>query len=203
MITIMVLTTNVVGIVPEDISQEWIETWSRTANLVLALMPFAGIAFLWFTGVVRDWLGDREDQFFSTLFFGSAIIQVALWFLSGAVFRALLSTRVLVGVGLAGDGALIFGAALVSSVIGDYVLRMAGVYMTAIATLGTKTGTMPRWLTIVTYVLALGFVVSAPMLREARFVFPAWVLVVSIYILILNYRRTHDREDENGPSLND
>jgi hypothetical protein len=32
--------------------------------LALNLMPFAGIAFLWFIGVVRDRLGEHEDRFF-------------------------------------------------------------------------------------------------------------------------------------------
>jgi len=32
-------------------------------KLALGLMPFAGIASLWFVGVVRDRLGTLEDQF--------------------------------------------------------------------------------------------------------------------------------------------
>ncbi len=50
-------------------------------QLAIALVPFAGIAFLWFTGVIRDLLGYREDQFFATVFPGSGIIFVALVFL--------------------------------------------------------------------------------------------------------------------------
>ena len=50
---------------------------------------------------------------------------------------------------------------------------------------------MPRWLSIVTYVVALSFLLFAGALREARFLFPVWVFVVSIYILVVNYRRTH------------
>ena len=52
------------------------------------------------------------------------------------------------------------------AIIGDYVLRMAGVYMTAIGTLWTRTGVMPRWLIIATYILALGYLAAAPRLRE-------------------------------------
>jgi hypothetical protein len=32
----------------------------------LYLVPFAGIVFLWFIGVVRDRVGEREDNFFAT-----------------------------------------------------------------------------------------------------------------------------------------
>ena len=74
---------------------------------------------------------------------------------------------------------------------------MAGVYMSAINTLWTKTGLMPRWLTISTYILALGFLLAAERIREARYLFPAWVFLVSVYILFLNYRCTHDDESEH------
>ncbi|HSG18545.1 MAG TPA: hypothetical protein VLE70_19785 [Anaerolineae bacterium] len=55
------LMSNVTEVLPEDINRQWLESWSGTASVVLTMVPFAGIAFLWFTGVIRDWLGDRED----------------------------------------------------------------------------------------------------------------------------------------------
>jgi len=33
------------------------------------LVPFAGVAFLWFIGVLRDRLGQQEERFFATVFF--------------------------------------------------------------------------------------------------------------------------------------
>jgi hypothetical protein len=196
MITGMILTTRVAMVKPQDVTREWLETWSSTASLVLALTPFAGIAFLWFTGVVRDWLGDREDRLFATIFLGSGIIQVLLLFLWNAIFGAMMGTQAIAAVGLVDDAVYVFGFALMNEIIGNHALRMAGLYMTAIGSLWLRTGAMPRWLTILTFILALGFLVAAPRFREARFAFPAWVLVVSIYILILNYRRTQDQESE-------
>jgi hypothetical protein len=166
-------------------------------------VPFAGIAFLWFTGVIRDRLGDDEDRFFATLFLGSGIILVVLFFIWAAVFGAIMSTATLAAAGLADDDIYVFGFALMNQIIGNYALRMAGVYMTAIGTLWTRTGIMPRWLTIVTYILALGFLVAASWAREARFIFPAWVFVVSVYILVHNYRRTHDQEGKDELSVDD
>jgi hypothetical protein len=75
-----------------------------------------------------------------------------------------------------------------NEIIGNYALRMAGVYMLSIASLWTKTDVMPRWLTIVTFVVALGFLFFAGRVREARFIFPTWVFMVSAYILITNRR---------------
>lgn len=196
MITGMILTASISETKPENITRDMLESWSRTATIVITLIPFAGIAFLWFTGVIRDRLGEMEDQFFSTIFLTSGTIQVVLLFLWGAIFGALMVTRAIASVGLVAEGMYVFGFALMNEIIGNYGLRMAGVYMSAINTLWTKTGLMPRWLTIGTYLLALGFLVAAERIREARYLFPAWVFVVSIYILILNFRRTHDQESE-------
>jgi hypothetical protein len=83
------------------------------------------------------------------------------------------------------------------SEIGDnYVLRMAGVYMTSINTLWARAEVMQRWLIILTYIVALGFLFFAGRLLLARYIFPAWVFLVSVYLLILNYRRTQDQESE-------
>ena len=52
--------------------------------LALNLVPFAGVAFLWFIGVVRDRLGAYEDRFFATIFFGSGILFLAMLFIAAA-----------------------------------------------------------------------------------------------------------------------
>lgn len=194
MFTGMILTTKFVAVRPETITKDWLDTWSATASLVITFVPFAGIAFLWFTGVVRDLLGELEDRFFSTIFFGSGIIQVSIWFVWGGLFGALVRARALAASGLVDNDIYIFGFLLMGELLNNYGLRMAGLYMTAIATLWTRTGTMPRWLTIVTYILALTFLIAAERIREARFIFPLWVFVVSMYVLIINYRRRHDEE---------
>jgi hypothetical protein len=200
MFTGMILAYRVVNAKPEDITRDWLQTWSDTASLALTMVPFAGIALLWFTGVIRDRLGEHEDRFFATIFLGSGIITVLLLFVWAAIFGAIMSTTGLPAVSL-DDDIYIFGFALMSRIIGNYALRMAGVYMTAIATLWTRTGSMPRWLAVVTYILALGFLVAAGWAREARFIFPGWVFVVSVYILVLNYRRTRDQGGPDGLSV--
>ena len=55
---------------PQDLGS-WLSENSKTVALGLNLIPFAGIAFLWFIGVLRDRLGELEDRFFATVFFGS------------------------------------------------------------------------------------------------------------------------------------
>ena len=203
MITGMVLIFNMTRNVPADITQEWLDTWAQPASVAVTLVPFAGIAFLWFTGVVRDRLGEHEDQFFATIFLSSGIITVVLFFIWAAIFGAIMSMSSLAAVGLGDDDVYIFGFALMNRIIGNYTLRMAGVYMMAIGTLWTRSGIMPRWLRITTYLLALAYLLFANWAREARFIFPVWVFVVSVHILILNYRRIHDTEGKSEPSVDD
>src|SRR5262245_55625575 len=54
------------------------------------LVPFAGIAFLWFVGVLRDRLGAREDQFFATLFLGSGFLLLSMLFTAAAAVGAII-----------------------------------------------------------------------------------------------------------------
>ena len=184
----MILITNVVTAIVSDVNRDWLARRADTASLALTLVPFAGIAFLWFTGVIRDQLGDREDQFFATVFFGSGIIFVVMIFVWAAVIGAIFGSYAVAADILGDNDIYIFGFTLMNEIIGNYAVRMAGVYMFSIATLWTRADVMPRWLTIITYILALLFLFLANTIRETRFVFPAWVLLVSIYVLVINRR---------------
>jgi hypothetical protein len=157
-------------------------------------MPFAGIAFFWFTGVIRDHIGDREDRFFATVFLGSGIAFVVLMFIYAAVTGAVFGSYSLTNDLLAAKDIFIFGFLLMNEVLGNYILRIAGVYMFSIGTIWTRATVMPRWLTLITYLLALFFMFLAGSIREARFIFPGWVLLTSIYILITNKRLERRKE---------
>ena len=190
--------------VPADLSRELLETWSSTYSAVLVLVPFSGIAFLWFTGVVRDRIGDLEDRFFATIFLGSGILFVGLMFIWAATFGAILRSFAMVRTGLSLDkDVFIFGFAFMNEIIGSYLTRMAGVYMLSTGTIWIRSGVMPRWITIITFIVALGFLIFAGAIREARYIFPGWVLMVSVYILIMNYRRPTDQDSEDVPPLVD
>lgn len=194
--TSMVLLYKSVEASPAEIGSEWLKTWSAVSTVVLIMVPFAGIAFLWFTGVMRDLLGDLEDQFFATVFFGSGIILVVMLFTWGAAFGAMFGAYAAAADQLVDNGIFIYSTVFMNQIIGNYFLRMAAVYMLSIGSLWTKTDVVPRWLIIVTYVVGLGFLLFANTLRPARFIFPAWVLLVSVYILVLNYRRTQGQKGE-------
>lgn len=186
MLTVLIMTKDFTEVNTKNIATEWADTWSGTASLAVILVSFAGIAFLWFTGVIRDRLGEQEDRFFATIFLSSGIILVVLFFIWGAILSAIISTEILITTKLAAH-LYVFAFTLMNAITGTYGLRVASIYMFTICTLWTKTGAMPRWLTILTYILAFGFLLTAQSIKEAQYIFPAWVLLVSVYILYLNY----------------
>lgn len=71
---------------------EWLsnsksKVWVQFA---LQLVPFTGIAFLWFMGVLRNHIGELEDRFFATVFLGSGFLFVGMLFTSTACSQGLL-----------------------------------------------------------------------------------------------------------------
>ena len=68
----------------------WLTDSRRRAAVAIALnlIPFAGIAFLWFVGVLRDRIGERVDRFFATVLLGSGLLFVAMLFVGAAVAAA-------------------------------------------------------------------------------------------------------------------
>ncbi len=199
LIASMLLITGVTQVSVDDISAEWLGTRADSASLALSLIPFAGIAFFWFTGVIRDHIGDREDRFFATVFLGSGIAFVVLMFIYAATTGAVFRSFSLASDMLADEDIFIFGFLFMNEILGNYILRLAGVYMFSIGTIWTRATVMPRWLTLITYLLALVFLFFAGSIREARYVFPAWVFLTSVYILITN-RRLERREESTTPS---
>ena len=166
----------------------WLEERGSTVALALSLAPFAGIAFLWFIGVVRDRIGSLEDRFFSSVFFGSGLLYLAMMFVSAALAGSLLSTYAIMPDQLVDSGIYTFGRAIMWQISNIYAIRMAGVFMISLGTIWVRTHTKPRWLVFLTYGLALVLLVSIGYSLWETLIFPGWVLIISVYILALNLR---------------
>ena len=130
----------------ESLSDEDLFQLAKSMNLALGLLPFAGIAFLWFLGVLRDRLGHLEDQFFSTLFFGSGLLYLAMTFVSAAITGGLLTVFAVDPELLFDGGLLTFSRAIIYRFNNVYAIRMAGMFMMVLGTIWVRTGLMPRWL---------------------------------------------------------
>src|ERR1700733_8395306 len=68
----------------------WLAHSTQSVRLALNLLPFAGVAFLWFIGVLRDRMGANEDRFLATVFLGSGLLFLARIFASSAVVGGLM-----------------------------------------------------------------------------------------------------------------
>ena len=159
-----------------------------TASIAFQLLPFAGIAFLWFMGVVRDRLGRREDQFYSTVFLGSGLLYLAMTFTATALASGLW-LFFSINVPGAIENVYNFGRSLVTQLTQVFGLRMASVFMLSSATMWMRTQVMPRWLAALTAVLALILLFTVGYSPWIPLLFPVWILLVSILILISNLRR--------------
>jgi hypothetical protein len=148
------------------------------------LMPFAGIAFLWFIGVVRDGFGRVEDKFFSSVFIGSGLLFLAMTFVSSAVGAGLVASSSVLADAAAHAEVAAFGQMVLLALSKTYALRMAAVFMISLATIWLKTGVMPRWLVGVTYLLALGLLLASDISMWITMAFPVWVLIVSLLLLV-------------------
>jgi hypothetical protein len=182
--------------IPEDAldTTEWISEYAGSITTGLSLLPFAGIAFLWFLGVLRDRLGHLEDQFFSTLFFGSGVLYLAMTFASAAIAGGLLAVYAFDPALLLNGGFLIFGRAIIFKFGNVYAIRMAGMFISVLGTIWVRTGLMPRWLAFMTYLVALTLIIGISFYPWTTLLFPAWVFMISVYILVLNYRYEQEQD---------
>jgi hypothetical protein len=179
--------------IPADLAADstWLETNGRTVSLALNPVPFAGIAFLWFIGVIRDRLEDLEDRLFATVFLGSGLLFLALTFVGAALAGGLLSSYLVAPSALVEGGVFSYSRAVMHQIVNVYAIRMAGVFMISLGTIWLRTGLMHRGWALLTYALALVLLVSIGYSLWVTLVFPGWVLAVSLYILILNFRGQH------------
>ena len=65
---------------------------------------------------------------------------------------------------------------------------MAGVFMISSGTIWVRTRSMPRGLALLTYALALVLLLVVSLSVWIILVFPAWVMIISVYVLVMNYR---------------
>jgi hypothetical protein len=172
--------------VPDDPLETgaWLRTRAHIVELALYLVPFAGIAFLWFMGVLRDRMGEREDRFFATVFVGSGLLFLAMLFFSAAVAGGIMIAYAAAPERLLGSGTFTLARAITYEIMNIYAIKMAGVFMIATSTLALRTGFFARWIALLGYVLALLLLLSTRNIAGVLLAFPLWVLLVSLYILI-------------------
>jgi len=178
--------------IPSDLNEagEWLPAHWKKVHLALQLLPFSAIAFLWFMGVMRDRMGELEDRFFSTVFLGSGFLFVAMLFCFSAVEGAVIMIYMKAPSAAMEPVIYSFGRLLAYNMINVYGIKMASVFMIMTSTLSLRTGIVPRWMALAGYPLALLLLFCSGFCMWFSMLFPLWVFILSVYILIVNLKRS-------------
>jgi len=172
--------------VPADprVPGAWLTDPGRRApvKIALNLIPFAGIAFLWFIGVIRDRVGHREDRFFATVFLGSGLLFVGMLFVAAAVSGGLFAAASRSS-GPPGADTVALGRDVTGLLVNIYSMRMAAVFTLTTVTIARRTEIVSRWLTAAGIAAALVLLVGVGISAWVELLFPAWILALSLDII--------------------
>lgn len=161
------------------------EALSTLVLVGLYAIPLAGIAFLWFVGVVHNRLGTREDRFFATVFLGSGLLFVAMLFAAAACAVAIAVQVDLLGLAPVSNAQILwFAQALTYAFMYIYAARAAGVFMITTSTIVLRDESMPKWVAFVGYAIAVLLMTSIKYFQYIIMLFPAWVAFVSVVLIV-------------------
>jgi len=186
---------------PAGEATTWVASSSQrhALGLALELIPFAGISFLWFIGVIRSRLGTREDKLFATAFLGSGLLFVAMLFAAGAVMGGLLN--LVGGTEPVSDDSIRLGTAITAVLLSTFGIRMAAVFTMVVTNLGRRTGIIPRWLVVLGYTVGIVLLLAPPRTPYVALLFPLWVFVLSVHILVASRRANATSEASGWPDV--
>jgi hypothetical protein len=166
----------------------WLASDSGAATFAINLVAFAGVAFLWFVGVLRDRIGGMEDRFFATIVLGSGLIFLAMLFVAAAAVDAIMLAFTAHPGQMANSGTYYFARALVYNLVNVYAIKAASVFMFSTSVVLLHTGLVPRWSAILGFVLAVFLLVGSHYFDWSFMVLPIWVLLISTHILVFDMR---------------
>lgn len=161
-----------------------LRNWVR---LAMHLIPFTGVAFLWFMATLRNRIGLLEDRFFATVFLGSGLMFVAMLFAAASVAQGLMLT-------FASDlpdqsETYRAGRGMAYALMHTFGFKMAAVFMFMTSTIGLRTAVLARWVSFVGYACGLVLLLVIGNFAWIALIFPLWVLLVSTYILYTDFRQ--------------
>lgn len=169
-------------------------------HIALNLVPFTGIAFLWFMAVLRNRIGLLEDRFFATVFLGSGLLFVAMLFAAVAVARGLLDTFG-TGTALPGESeAYRVGRRTAYTLMNPFGMRMAAVFMFVTSSIGLRTAVLSRWVSFVGFAFGLVLLLVITDFAWIALLLPCWVLLVSTWILIADFHQVRQMVARNQTS---
>jgi hypothetical protein len=170
----------------QEIHDYYSKAESRRVVLAgLYVMPFAGVAFIWFIVALRMWCSGlirRENVLLSNVQLVSGIVYIALIF-AGSGAMSVLAASIEFADGPVDPVIARQFPQYGSELLFVFAMRMAAMFVFTTSNIGRTAGIMPRWFVF------LGFAVGAFLLLSATFslalilVFPAWLTILGILLL--------------------
>jgi hypothetical protein len=147
-------------------------------------------------GVLRNHIGELEDQFFATVFLGSGFLFVGMLFTSGAASQGLLAVF--------GEGSFspvtsesyAVGRRMVYVLLITFGLKMAAAFMSVASMIGSRTKVLPPFVTHVGTIFAIVILLFVSDFSWLALLFPSWVLLVSAWIFIAENNPAQDAQKD-------
>jgi hypothetical protein len=157
----------------------------RTLLVGLYLMPFAGIAFMWFSVSLRMWIEGSKRQIsylLSNIQLVSSIIYVSLFFCAAGSLSVVAASVEF------SDGQIDAEIArgfpdLGRTLLFVFAFRMASMFVLTTSTIGRRAKILPRWFCLGGYAVGLFLLLSASFMSWFAIVFPVWLLVLGVILL--------------------
>jgi hypothetical protein len=156
-------------------------------TLGLYIVPFAGIAFLWHATATRNLvqaLPGSPSEMPRWLQLASGLVFVCMLFAGTAAVGAVALLTVFSTVPLPSPEVARALASTGYGLVFVFGVRAAGMYMITTTTLVRSAGLLPRPLAVIGYLAAAFLLVSTTFHPAILMVFPAWVLMLSIVLLL-------------------
>lgn len=188
LLSALVLVLQTLRLHPRD-PGDWVGAQAWKVGLALNLIPFAGIAFLWFMGVLRDRLGSEENRLFATVFLGSGLLFVGMLFVAASAIGAILITHAARPGELAGTVTFTLMRSFAYNLASIYAMKVSSVFLLTASTIVLRTRITARWTAFIGYAAAAVILFGSHLVDWTFLVFPVWVLIVSCDILVREYGR--------------
>ena len=173
--------------------------------LGLYIVPFAGIACLWHMFATRTLLQVRRPSSWTEvplwLHLAASVIFVSLLFAGTAAVGAVALLTEFSDAPLPGPDVARALSSLGYSLVFVFGVRAAGMYMLTTTGLMRTAELLPRSLVLLSYLAAAFLLLSVTFHPAILLVFPGWVLMVSIVLLVHRPVPTgavHDRDHQPG-----
>ncbi|GAA4670155.1 hypothetical protein [Phytohabitans rumicis] len=156
----------------------------------LYLMPFAAISFVWFIVALRTWVasyGRPEHSLFSNVQLIAGIIFVALFLIGGAAF-SIDAAGIQLANATPDPSSMRLFPQLGQVTVVVLAMRMAAIFVLTTSSIGRHTHVLPTWFNWLGYPVGLFLLLAASLNTLLVTVFPVWVTVLSI-VLIVRARR--------------